>query len=228
MAAQGGTEKTASQGTALPAAGPSTEERLVAWLQANRAPVGLGAGAIALVVLVTWFMTTAAQRKEDFARTQLEQAWGAMDAGNTPLAASELQKVVDNYGGTDAAAEARLSLNETRLTAGQSQLAVDDLSKMIASSPGARFASQANMLLGAAYENLGKGAEAAVAYQAAAEAAEMDYQKAEALVAAARAFRTAGQNDKAAEVLRTVLAKYPETSAASVAEVRLGEIQKGS
>jgi TolA-binding protein len=99
---------------------------------------------------------------------------------------------------------------------------------MIGSGPPPQFAAQANMLLGAAYENLGKGAEAAAAYEAAAQAAEMDYQKAEALVAAARAFRSAGQQDKAAEALKTVLAKYPETSAASVAEVRLGEIQKGS
>ncbi|HEX9165377.1 MAG TPA: tetratricopeptide repeat protein, partial [Gemmatimonadales bacterium] len=59
-------------------------------------------------------------------------------------------------------------------------------------------------------------------------AAELDYQKAEALLGAARAYRTAGQTDKAVEALRVILSKYPETSAYAVAEVRLGEIQKGS
>ncbi|HEX9165127.1 MAG TPA: hypothetical protein VF862_04415, partial [Gemmatimonadales bacterium] len=153
------------------AAGPSTEERLAAWLHSNRTAVGIGAGAIALVVIVTWFMATATQRKENFARVQLEQAWGAADAGNAPLAAAELQKVVDNYAGTDAAFEARLSLNETRLSAGQSQLAADDLTAFVASGPPRAVLAQANVLLGAAYENLGKGAEAAAAYQAAVEAA---------------------------------------------------------
>ena len=225
MAAEGRSEKTA----ALPeAAGATTEERLAVWLHANRKAVGIGAGAIALVVVVTWFMASAGQRKENFARVQLEQAWGAADAGNAPLAAAELQKVVDNYAGTEAASEARLSLNETRLSAGQSQLAADDLTALVASRPARAVLAQANVLLGAAYENLGKGAEAAAAYQAAVEAAELDYQKAEALLGAARAYRSAGQSDKAIEALRIILEKYPETSAYAVAEVRLGEIQKGS
>lgn len=225
MAAAGGSEKTVA---APEPAQVSTEERLAEWLHANRKAVGIGAGAVALAVLVTWFMASAAARKENFARTQLEQAWGAADAGNTPLAASELQKVVDNYAGTDAALEARLSLNETRLTAGQSQLAADDLANLVASKPAREFLVQANMLLGAANENLGKGAEAAAAYEAAAEAADMDYRKAEALLGAARGYRAAGQDDKAVAALRTILEKYPETSAYAVAEVRLGEIRKGS
>jgi predicted negative regulator of RcsB-dependent stress response len=225
MAAEGGADKTAA---APQVVAPSTEERLVAWLQANRTPVIIGAAAVALVVAVTWFLAAASARKENFARTQLEQAWGAADAGNAPLAASELQKVVDSYGGTDAAVEARLSLNETRLSAGQSQLAADDLAALVASGPERRFLAQANMLLGAAYENLGKGADAAAAFEAASAAAEMDYLKAEALLGAARAFRSAGQNDRAIATLQAILERYKETAAFSVAEVRLGEIQKGS
>lgn len=225
MAAAGGSEKTVAAPQPAPV---STEERLATWLHTNRKAVGIGAGAVGLVVLVTWFMASAAARKENFARVQLEQAWGAADAGNTPLAASELQKVVDNYAGTDAALEARLSLNETRLTAGQSQLAADDLANLVASKPASEFLVQAYMLLGAANENLGKGAEAAAAYEAAAKNADMDYRKAEALLGAARGYRSAGQNEKAIAALKTIVEKYPETSAYPVAEVRLGEIRKGS
>lgn len=77
-------------------------------------------------------------------------------------------------------------------------------------------------------ENLGKPAEAAVAYEAAAGLAELDFEKAEAMLSAARSYRAAGQTDKAAALLRTILDKYPQTAAYPVAEIRLGEIQKGS
>lgn len=206
----------------------SHEDRFSAWLQANAKAVGIGAGVVALIVAGTWFMSVSKARKENFARTQLEQAWGAADAGNVPQASAELQKVVDTYGGTQAALTARLTLNETRLSAGQAQLAADDLTAFVQSNPPARARAQAGMLLGAALENLGKAAEAAAAYEAAAQAAEMDYAKGEALLGAARAWRAAGQNDKAATALRTIIEKYPETSAHSVAEVRLGEVLKGS
>lgn len=206
----------------------SREDRFLAWLQANRKAVGIGAGVVAVIVAGTWFMSASRARKENFARVQLEQAWAAADAGNIPQASGELQQVVDTYAGTQAALAARLSLNETRLSAGQAQLAADDLVGFIASNPPAGVRARAGMLLGAAYENLGKAPEAAAAYEAAAVAADMDYAKGEALLGAARAWRAAGQADKAATALRTILDKYPETAAYAVAEVRLGEVLKGS
>lgn len=221
-------DKTEKAAPAVAPEAPNTEERLVAWVEANRKPVAIGAGVLVAIVLLTWFVSSAAQRKENFARMQLEQAWAAADAGNTPLAASELQRVVEAFGGTDAAQAARLSLNELRLTSGQSQLAVEDLTQFVASRPPARYLSQANMLLGAAQENLGDGSAAASAYEAAAASSGMDFLKAEALVAAARAYRAAGQEDKAIQALRTVLERYPETSAFAVAEVRLGELLRGT
>ena len=204
--------------------GLTREEKLTAWVEKNGKFLGIGAGAIALVLLGTWFLSASAKRKEAFARTQLEQAWSLADAGNIPQASAELQKVATSYAGTDAASEAVLSLNQTRLAAGQTQLAVDDLRKYIGTNPPARFAAPANMLLGAALENLGKGAEAIPAYEAANAAATLDHVKAEALLGVARAARTAGQNDKALAALRQIIEKYKETAAFPVAEVRLGEI----
>jgi predicted negative regulator of RcsB-dependent stress response len=202
----------------------SREEKLVAWFQKNARLLGIGAGVIALVVLGTWFMSASAKRKENFARVQLEQAWSLADAGNIPQASAELQKVATNYAGTDAAAEAVLSLNQTRLVAGQTQLAVDDLRRFIGTNPPARFAAPANMLLGGALENLGKPGEAIPAYEAANAAATLDHVKAEALLGVARAARGAGQKDKAIAALRQIIEKYKETAAFPVAEVRLGEL----
>lgn len=221
-----GTEKSKP---AAPVVQPeaSREEKIVAWLQANQKPLGIGAGAVAVVVLATWFMTTASARKENFARTQLEQAWNAEDAGNAPLAAGELQRVVQSYGGTDAALEARLSLNQNRLMNGQNQLAVDDLRQFLTGNPPARFAAQGQLLLAAGLENLGQAADAAAAYELAAERSEFDYQKAEALLSAARAYRAAGAVEKARAALQTILDKYPESAAYPAAEIRMGELIKG-
>jgi TolA-binding protein len=210
------------------AEGPSTEERVVAWAKANQKYLAIGVGAVALVVLTTWFLSVSAKRKANFARTQLEQAWSAADAGNLPLASGEFQKVASTYSGTEAAYEASLSLNQGRLLSGQSQLAVDDLRKFIGSNPPARYATRAGMLLGAALENLAKGAEAGQAYEQAAAVAEADFAKAEALLASARAYRSAGKQDQAVAALRTVLEKYKETASYPVAEIRLAELTKGS
>jgi hypothetical protein len=84
------------------------------------------------------------------------------------------------------------------------------------------------MLLGAALENLAKGDEAAQAYQQASTSAEADFAKAEALLASARAYRSAGKQDQAVAALRTILEKYKETASYSVAEIRLAEITRGS
>ena len=208
--------------------GLSREEKLAAWVQKNGKFLAIGGGIVALVVLATWFISASARRKENFARQALEQAWGAADAGNVPQASAELQKVATNYAGTDAAFEAVLSLNQTRLLAGQTQLAVDDLRRFIATSPPARFAAPANMLLGGALENLGKATEAIPAYEAALAVATLDHVKAEALLGVARSARTAGQKDKAIAALRQIVEKYKETAAFPVAEVRLGEIGAGN
>jgi tetratricopeptide (TPR) repeat protein len=208
--------------------GPSREEKLVAWAKANRKLLGVAAAALGLIVFTTWFLSVAGARKENFARTQLEQAWNAMDAGNVPLAAGELQKITTSYGGTRAAMEATLSLNLTRLLNGQNQLTADDLAGFLASNPPGDLATSARMMRGVALENLARHDEAAQAYAAAAESAPLDFQKAEALLGAARALRAAGKPDQAIAHFRTIIERYKETAAYPVAEARLAELVKGS
>jgi predicted negative regulator of RcsB-dependent stress response len=238
MAGQAGTVKPtmkqpAKPQTKAPAAAPAPvspdqtrEERLVAWLTANAKTLGIIAGAIALVVVIVLFMAASNRRKEAFARQALENAWGLADAGNVPQASAELQRIATTYRGTDAAVEARLSLNQTRLVAGQNQLAVDDLRQMIGDGLPARFQPSANMLLASGLENLARPAEAAEAFMAAANAAQLDHQKAEALLGAARSYRAAGQTDRAREIYQTIVTDHRETAAFPIAEVRLGELSR--
>jgi len=196
-----------------------------AWLLNPRLLGGV-VGGIAVIAAAAWFISSSATRKEAFATRALQTARQAAEAGNLPLAASELQKVTQTYKGTRAGNEAVLSLNQVRLVNNQAELAVVGLREFAASNPKG-YTAQAQALLGVALENTRKAAEAAVAYQAAAAAAELDYVKAQYLLDAGRAWVDAGKPDEAAKVYREVVEKYSKTESVTEAKVRLAEVTKG-
>jgi tetratricopeptide (TPR) repeat protein len=196
----------------------------VAWVRSHRRAVGIAAVAVVAAAFTIWFTSVSAARRERAAQVALEGAWSLLQEGQVPQAATELQRIIQGFGGTRAGLQARLTLNHTRILSAQNQLAVEDLRAFIGTNPPARFRAQAGMLLGTALENMNQHQAAAAAYVAAAEAAELEFEKADALVAAARAYRNAGRPDQALEVLKRVVEQYPETAGAAVARVRLGEL----
>jgi TolA-binding protein len=186
-------------------------------------------GLIVVVVagLVAWLLISSAHRKEQFAARSLNQARAAAEAGNLPLASSELQKLIKTYGGTDAAKEAVITLNQVRLVNGQSELAAVNLREFLAKNPKPEFAAPAYGLLGAALENAHKWPDAGEAYASASQAADLDYLKARYLVEAGRAYREAGKLKEAEAAYREVIQKYPKTSSLTEARVRLAELTDG-
>jgi len=189
--------------------------------------IGLGFGAVGIVAIGIFIAVSSGKRKEAFAAQQLSKAREAADAGNLALASSELQKVITTYSGTVAANEATITLNQVRLSNSQSALAIDDLRKFIATDPEAGAKAAANGLLGAALENTGKPADAAVAYKAAVNVAPAAFLKAEYALAEARALRMSGKPDDAAAVYRMILDKLAKTPGITEAQVRLAELTKG-
>jgi outer membrane protein assembly factor BamD (BamD/ComL family) len=183
--------------------------------------------AVALVAgaLVLWFVMTSNRRKEEFAARSLNQARTAAEAGNLPLASSELQKLIQTYRGTDAATEAVITLNQVRMVNDQSELAVVGLRDFLATNPPAQYRGPAYGLLGAALEDSKKFADAGDAFSKAAESATLDYLKARHLLDAGRAYRAAGKTAEAIAAYRTVAEKYP--SAQTEARVRLAELTDG-
>lgn len=188
----------------------------------------LAAGmAVGLVALIVWLVMMSGRRKEDFAGRALDQARSAAESGNLPLAASEFQKVITTYGGTAAAQEAVINLNQVRLINGQQELAAVNLQDFLKTNPDPQFRSAAYGLLGRAYENSRRPGEAAAAYESAAKVAEFEYLKADLLLDAARAYNNAGQKDKAIAAYRSVVKDYPKSSSKIEAEVRLAELTGG-
>ena len=213
---------------ASPSDGSPEQSHLLAWLEARQKQIGMAVGAVFLIGLVTWYVVESGRRKQAQAMEALDQARVAMEAGNYPEASTAFQKVSVTYSGTDAAYEAVLALNQVRLLSGQAQLAVDELRKFVATNPPGAFGSSAHSHLAMALENTGKPADAAAEYLKAAELAPEAFRKVDALLNAARTYRTTGKDKEAVGVLEGVIKTYPkEQAGVAEAQVRLAEITKG-
>jgi predicted negative regulator of RcsB-dependent stress response len=182
---------------------------------------------LAAVAIVGWFVIASGNRKEQFAARSLNQARAAAEAGNLPLASSELQRLITTYRGTDAANEAVITLNQVRMVNGQSELAAVGLREFLATKPAEKYLAPANGLLGAALENSKRWVEAANAYLQASNAAEVPYLRAAYLVDAGRAYRQAGRTEEAARAYRTIWEKYADSPSFTEAQVRLAELTSG-
>jgi outer membrane protein assembly factor BamD (BamD/ComL family) len=205
--------------TPVPTATPWYRDR-------NRQLVAIAA-ALAVAGLIAWFLISSGRRKEEFAARSLNQARIAAEAGNLPLASSELQKLIQTYKGTDAAEEAVITLNQVRMVNGQSELAAVGLRDFLAGKPAPAYAAPANGLLGAAYENARKFGDAGDAFTSASKAADLDYLKARYLIDAGRAYREGGKTQQAIAAYREIIQKYPKTSGVIEAQVRLAELTDG-
>lgn len=174
-----------------------------------------------------WWNLLSTRRSEAVARDQLLQARAAFEAKNYALAASELSRITENYSGTRAAEEGTLLLAQVRLLQGQAQQAILVLRDF---APGANkdHRAQAFGLLGAAYENISRPKEAAEAFQAAVQAARMDFLKAGFLSDAGRAFMAAGDTASALKAYRRIVKDFDKTGAIGEARVRIGELTKGA
>jgi outer membrane protein assembly factor BamD (BamD/ComL family) len=182
---------------------------------------------VGVAAIIGWFVAASGKRKEQFAARSLNQARTAAEAGNLPLASSELQRLITTYRGTDAAHEAVITLNQVRMVNGQSELAAVGLREYLAQKPPAKYLAPGYGLLGAALENAKRWEDAANAYSQASNAAEVPYLKATYLIDAGRAYREAGRTEAAARAYRTVLQKYSETPSFTEAQVRLAELTGG-
>jgi outer membrane protein assembly factor BamD (BamD/ComL family) len=197
------------------------------WYRDRNRQLIVAAGAVLVLALVAWLIVSSRHRKEEFAARSLNQARAAAEAGNLPLASSELQKLIQTYQGTDAAREAVITLNQVRLVNGQSELAAVGLRDFLAHNPPAKYAAPASGLLAAALENAKRFQEAGDAFVNASKSADLDYLRARYLLDAGRAYREAGKPQQAIVVYREILQKYSKTNSLTEAQVRLAELTDG-
>jgi tetratricopeptide (TPR) repeat protein len=186
--------------------------------------VAYGATAVVVIGVAIWMYVTSEMRKQAFAAQALSQARAEADAGNLPLAANDLSRLVDRYGGTRAADDAVVLLNEVRLLMGKTADAVQDLRIFLAKGHSKEILASGWSLLGGGLESQRKFKDAAAAYRKVAEIATHDFLRAQGLLDAGRVLSVAGDTAGARAAYGELLEKYGELSQAAEARVRMGEV----
>ena len=205
----------------------SFSDRVVDWIKAHRQVSSWGAAILIVAAgLFAWKLVTD-RRLEEAASRELQGARFAFENQNLPLARNELSRVIENYSGTNAAEEGRLLLANVHLLEAHPQQAIE-LMRSHAPGAGRAFRAQAYGLLGAAYENTGRFREAAEAYESGAEAGRLDFQKAQLLSDAGRAWTSAADTSRAIAAYKRIIEDFPKEGMVTEAKVRLGELTKGA
>jgi predicted negative regulator of RcsB-dependent stress response len=200
---------------------------VIQWVQQKqRYLTGVGL-LLAVVAGGIWFTVSARERRERFAAGQLNQARAAVDAGNFQLAASDLSRLVTDYGATRAGQEGAILLARVQLQMGQPEVAVAQLRTLLSQNPAEQFVAQGQGLLGSALEQMGQFGAAADAFVQAANASRYELIKAELLLDAGRAATLAGDTERAASLYQRVIDEITEDAGSvSAAHVRLSELRR--
>lgn len=158
------------------------------------------------------------------AANQLEQIQQSVALQDTQGAKDQLVLFLDRFGGTPYAGEARMLLGELYLRSNDPQQAIAVLEPM-ASSPRGPLELQAASLLGVAYEQDKRWADAEATYLRIADRSKLDFQIRDALSSAARIRQQQGNYDGAAELYRRILAGMdPDAPQRGLYEMRLAEV----
>ncbi len=196
------------------------------WAVEHTRQLVYGAAGAVVLVAVVWLYVTSERRKEAFASQALSAARSDAESGNLPLAANDLTRLIDRYGGTQAADEAVILLSQVRLVegAGQVGLVVSDLQNFVKGRHPDYVLASAWSLLGNAFEQENRFRDAAQAYGEAVKVATHDFLKAEYLLDRGRTLAIAGDSANARAAYSEVVEKYGELEQAQEARVRLGQL----
>jgi predicted negative regulator of RcsB-dependent stress response len=199
-------------------------ESFLDWFRINSRLVGVAAAVIVAVAFGVWFYNRSQVLKNENADKKLLAAKQSLSSGNVPLAQSDLKKVADQYAGTSAGAEAGMLLAQVKLDNNDNQGAVTTLKELAEKHPTGNYAAAIRALLGDAYVQLGKPAEAADEYGRAALAASGPSERAMLMAKLGRALLAAGKKDKAREAWESLANQDANPGLAAEARVRLGEL----
>ena len=198
------------------------DESMTDWFMAHKQQVGWVVVAIAIIFAGVWYFERSQSLKRQRAETAYFQARQSAAAGNLPLATSDLQKVVSRYEGTNAGAQAAMTLAQLHFEQKKFKEGVDVLKAAQAMAPD-DFKPSIHALEASGLEELKDFAGAAEQYKLAAEATRFPADKAQYQASAARDYQAAGKTAEA-KAIWTELAKDEAAPTAAEARVRLGEL----
>lgn len=186
-------------------------------------------GGIILVALVAGLLywRTSSNAAEARAAAQLNTLRATLASGNTQLALRDGQAFLAQYGGTDAALEARILVAQLQIDAGQPTEAVEVL-QPVADDVGEPLGFNAAMLLGAAHEAANQIEQAEDVYLQVGSDGRFTYAQVAGLEEAARLRTARGDIAGATALYEQILGLLDEDAPQrGVYEMRLAELSAG-
>ncbi len=209
-------------GTLAPFDGDVAEERFAVLFDKHKQHLAWVGVAIIVAGAGGWFYLRSESIKSQRAEAAYEAAVQSVSSGNIPLAQSDLKKAATRYAGTNGGTESSMALAKIYYQQGKFQDGISALADPAARKGDLQYESR--LLVASGYEGLNKWPEAAKEYQAAADVARFDADKAGALAMAARAFQAGGNKAEAVKIWNGLLVD-PTTGFATEAKIRLGELE---
>ena len=198
------------------------EESMSEWVVDHKREIGWAALILVLLVGGFWFYERSRSIKGQRAETAYFQARQSMVSGNPAGAVTDLQRVVTRYEGTQAGAQAALTLAQAQYDQKKYKEGIEGLKKAESKAPD-NFKASFAVLEAAGYEELKDFASAAEAFKRAAAATRFPAEKTQYQAAAAKDFAAAGKIAEA-KAIWTDLSKEEGSPMAAEARVRLGEL----
>lgn len=196
------------------------------WFKFHQQAVTVGLVVLVVAVASLVYYRSYSGSLTEQASNQLEEIHQSVALGDTRGAQNALVLFLDRFGTTAYAGEARMLLGELYLAGNEAEQALAVLEPM-AESPREPLELQAAALLGAAYEQEGRWADAEATYLRIADRSELDFQVRDALAAAARIRAAQGNAEGAAELYRRILDGLDENAPdRGTWEMRIAEMGK--
>lgn len=196
---------------------------LSAWARNHTRALTIGLVALVGAILIAAYVRNFQATARAAAETRFVAVQQTVASGNTALAIRDLEAFLATHGRTDVADEARILLAQSYLAEGQPQKAIEAIDEL-ASSIGKGLGTTAALLKAAALEADGRTDEAEALYLRVADRARYDYERMEALEAAARIRMDRGDAAGASELYDRLVALADDGSAEkAVYQMRLAE-----
>ena len=195
------------------------------WVKTHQQAVTIGLVVIVVGVASAIYYWNYQATQANQAANQLENIHESVALGDREGAKEALAVFLERFRGTAYAGEARMLLGELYLSTDDAQQALAVL-EPLAASPREPLELQAASLLGAAYEQEGRWADAEATYLRIANRSDLDFQVRDALASAARVRASQGNAEGAAQLYQRILDELDENAQdRGIYEMRLAELK---
>jgi outer membrane protein assembly factor BamD (BamD/ComL family) len=194
------------------------------WIQKHLNQVLMGAGGVILVAVIMFFIFSSQTKRERKASELLGRANLELQAGNIGQAVTDLQTVVNKYGGTKSAGKASFFLASAYFYAKDYVQAQSMFEKYLKKyKENVLLAASAQAGIADCHMQRENFIQAGEDFLKAASLTPQSFLAPQYLIKAAFAYLKADQKDKAREALNKLIKEYPDSPEVHRAKIQLAE-----